>query len=230
MCSYIATYVHVKKGSQYTSITGIILQLICSQIFAVFTVLTFEKLNLERTQVGGWADTGNRTGNYTPAKILAILSGVAFIMQQTPFNACHFELAWIYKKLSRDAPKVIERAQELDERASSTALETETPEDKRNYAIIMAMNYVFPILAGGMSVAYQFRIIGCYEKDRPFGEQCEWTPDNPRVGELPLFGYDKLKWIFASFVLVVGLLQIVSGVILIRSVISIRTFFQEKDA
>ena len=54
--SYITTLVHVKRGSQYSAITGIIIQLIVSQAFGILTVLTFAELNIERGQEGGWAE------------------------------------------------------------------------------------------------------------------------------------------------------------------------------
>ena len=92
---YGVTLCHVRYGSQYKAITGMIIMLMVSQIFGMLTAYSFLELNIN--------------GNVTYMMIWT--SGIAFTMQQLPFNVSHFELAWIYRKLSQDVPKAIKIAE-----------------------------------------------------------------------------------------------------------------------
>ena len=70
--------------------------LICSNVFGILTAITFFQLNIAEGEM---------------SSLMIWLSGIAFTLQQLPFNVSHFELAWIYRKLSLDVPKAIKIAE-----------------------------------------------------------------------------------------------------------------------
>lgn len=126
---------------------------------------------------------------------------------------CHWELAWIYRKLSRDAPKAIEHAKENGDRESTFAVvEAESEEDKRKYKVILALNYIMPILCGVFDILYYLLAINDVDNHTSTA-----IADNQ-------FTYREQGLQLALTVAVssVGVLQCISGVILIRSVFSIR--------
>lgn len=133
---------------------------------------------------------------------------------------CHWELAWIYRKLSRDAPKAIEHAKENGDRESTFAVvEAESEEDKRKYKVILALNYITPILSGVFDILYYLKAINDVENSSAAISNNRFT-----------YVEQGLRISLCAVVSSVGVLQCISGVILIRSVFSIRNFFKTHDA
>jgi hypothetical protein len=141
---YLLVLYHIRTGSQYKAITYITLWLIMSCTFGILTAITFYNLNIVDGEM---------------SVLMIWLSGVAFTLQQLPFNVSHFELAWIYRKLSKDVPKAIKIAERegQTERVTFSDLEPEN-ERKKEYHLIMWCNVIFPILSGIADVVYYYSI------------------------------------------------------------------------
>jgi hypothetical protein len=90
------------------------------------------------------------------------VSGLALIMQQLPFCVSHFELAWIYYKLTVDVPRAIEANESSDsggilDRASLADLE---PEESKGatYFTLMTLNILVPVIAAITQVAFYISV------------------------------------------------------------------------
>lgn len=123
---------------------------------------------------------------------------MAFIVQTLCFNVSHWELAWIYRKIAVDSPKIL-----LDLPVD----EEYERKQKKIYWYVMVLNVIFPILSGIYYAIYENELI-----------------INMNVAPLG-------KTIIVNILVdIVGILQINSGVVLIWSVLSVRSFFKENEA
>ena len=78
--------------------------------------------------------------------------------QQLPFNWSHFELAWIYRKLSLDVPKAIKVAERENntDRVTFSDLEPEN-ERKVEYHVLWWLNFTFPVAGGVIQTIFYYQ-------------------------------------------------------------------------
>ena len=119
---YIPTLIHVLRGSRYTFVIGLILLLMGAQIFNLTLSIFFKALFIppvKSTEFNIWG------------------YGISIGLANTCFNVAHFWMAWIYRKIANDTPKLLEQ-ETVDEQTKRS--------DDRKYWVLITLNILFPML------------------------------------------------------------------------------------
>lgn len=91
---FTAVLVKVRLGSKYAKITSFSALLLLNNIFGFWQ--TFPTIKLEYS-------------NEEDAKeIVKYNIGITFALMSIPFNIAHWELAWLYRTMANDIPKVLD--------------------------------------------------------------------------------------------------------------------------
>lgn len=177
-----ASFAKVFKGTKLKLILAISALLIASNIAEILiNVQSFLIFSKEKASSLTFAIYGTEGAGY-----------------YVTFNVGHHLLAWQYKMLSQNIPKI------LDE---STVSESSFERKGRLYKVLLVLNYLVPV---------------CFEVFLYFFNEAVFVRGETKV---PF----ALELVLSVLVFGVYLLQIISGTILTKSVLSIRNFYRLRD-
>lgn len=173
---YSAVLVKVLTGSKYKLVCAIVVMLMVSDLALIAVCYCNDQIILKK--------------NYEEGLIIThgVLTGLFFLT----FNLAHFILAWQYKTLSEDIPKVLEEDY------------LEVSQNRVLYWSLFAANILLPLLFPVFIIKFNNGIVN--------GQGVSTA----------------MQTIFSVDTIGIGLLQIISGVILVQSVFAIRDFYQRR--